>query len=78
MKQGFFNMDAVNTVIGMTDLEAARGYAQTQIDNCKGATLKNIHSATYAIKKAKSTKELAMTLTNFLLAHPSENLKVIK
>lgn len=77
MKQGFFNMGVVNQVIAMTDLEGARSVAQQQVDNAKGATQKNITSATNVIKKAKSTKELAMALTNFLLAHPSENLKVI-
>lgn len=77
MKQGFFNMDVVNQVIKMTDLEAARSLAQKCIDDCKGATAKNVHSAGSAIKKAKSVTDLAMTLTNFLLAHPSENLKVI-
>lgn len=71
-----FTMDQVNAVV-TKDLPSAKEYALGIIhsaDNIRTATKAN---AIRVINNARNVITLASAMSNWILAHPSENLKVI-
>jgi len=78
VKHGFFTMDAVTAVCNETDLSAAKQIATACITKQCYATPENIAKAHQMVQRAKTIKNLGLGMTNFLLAHPSENLKIIR
>jgi hypothetical protein len=77
MKPGFFTMETVHAVMMETDLTKAKALALEAIRAQPDAKTENKSKAQIAIERATSVKALGITLTNFLLAHPSEGLKVL-
>lgn len=79
MKQGFFNMNDVQVVVNKKSMGDARCYLVDRISAFEGkATPENIQKALNMIDKATSIARLAIAISNFILAHPSENQKVIR
>ena len=78
-KEGFFNMDIVTAVCNEKDLAAAKQIAIDRVEATKkDATPENVHKALRMIESARSVKNLGLAITNFMFAHPSENLKTIR
>lgn len=78
IKTGFFTMETVKAVLAMNDLEEAKQFAFSVIQESATARSKSVDKANTMINKAKNIRELGMNITNFILAHPSENLKTIR
>lgn len=82
MKTGFFVQKHVNDVIKMSNIQAAKEYANSVITEFVKAHTQvkpeNVRKAQVMINKAASTVQLAISMQNFVLAHPSEDLKVVK
>lgn len=79
MKEGFFNMETVQAVCDQADLATAKQIALDRIDSRKRyATPENIHKATMMVQHARTVRNLAIAISNFILAHPSEGLKAIR
>ena len=78
IEAGFFTMDDVVAVEKIKDLAAAKAYAVERVEAQLNAKPANISKAKAHIAHAKSVVQLMMTLTNYVLAHPSEHLKVIR
>jgi hypothetical protein len=78
MQTGFFTMDDVREIEKMKTLTDAKYFAIGKVDLMPEATKENKHKARAAINKAKSVQGLMLTICNFVLAHPSEHLKVIR
>ena len=70
-------MDSVNEILAIADLDAAKKRA-LEILNASTANEKNRTNMTRMVRLSKSIKQLATGMTNHILAHPGENLKVIK
>ena len=81
MDTGFFTMADVQNVLACGSVDEAREQLHSKIAAFKASHpmvhLDNLAKATAAIDKARSKHQLAFTVTNFVLAHPSEGLKVI-
>lgn len=77
IKTGFFTMDTVHAVLAMNDLVEAKNFAMSIVKQSSSARSSNIEKACSMIEKAQSIKKLALDISNFMLAHPSENLKTI-
>lgn len=78
MNTGFFTMEDVYALVDMKTLDEAKAYALGKIKEMPEAKPENISKATAAVNKATSLVKLIQTVTNFVLAHPSEGLKVIR
>lgn len=78
IKTGFFTMETVNEVLAMQSLEEAKQYTFNIVREAAKARSTNVDKANSMINKATSVKKLAMDIANFVLAHPSENLKTIR
>lgn len=78
IKTGFFTMETVRAVLSMTDLEQAKQFVFSVVKESDTAQAKSIDKAHAMINKAKNIRDLGMNITNFILAHPSENLKTIR
>jgi hypothetical protein len=79
MATGFFTMDTVIAVCAEKDITAARAIAMKDVDAMRqSARAGNIEKATKMIANAKTVNKLGMDITNFMFAHPSENLKTIR
>ena len=78
IESGFFTMDDVLAVEKINDVNVAKMYVIQRVNEMPTAKSFNIHKAKAAITKARSITELMFTISNFILAHPSEHLKVIK
>lgn len=78
IKTGFFTMDTVKAVMEMKDLEEAKRYAFNVVKESEAARCSNVDKANTMINKAKSITDLGISITNFMLAHPSENLKTLR
>lgn len=81
METGFFTMADVQRVLDCASVDEAKAVlnakiAQFKVDHPKVHS-ENLSKAIVAIDKARSKHQLAFTVTNFVLAHPSEGLKVI-
>lgn len=71
-----FTMVHVNAVTKM-NLSQAHKFVVNIIADDKIAKDATKSKALYEISKARSTTQLAMTMSNWILAHPDEGLKVI-
>lgn len=85
MKQiaaGFFTMEDVNHVLTYKSLQGAQDYLWGKVNEFQrdhvNVELTNVHKVSNMILKAKSVNNLAIDVSNFVLAHPSEGLKVLK
>lgn len=78
---GFFCQQDVNTVATLKDLGSAKQYALSKIHEYSlqhpGVLSENVVKAQNAVSTARSINSLIFTLQNFVLAHPSEGLRVI-
>ena len=74
MKQGFFNVDVLNEIDAAEDLATAKKIAMDAVEAQPNAREGNKKKATDVINQAHSKKMLLISLGNFMLAHPSENL----
>lgn len=72
-----FDMVFVEEVSKMT-LPLAKEAVLMRIKTSKTMNAKNKANAEFSIRKAKTVNSLVFTMTNWILAHPSEGLKVIK
>jgi len=72
-----FTMDHVNDVAKMTDHSKAKQHVHNIVDasNAKEQNKKSIKSM---IDKSRGVRDLVMGMSNHILAHPSEGLKVVK
>lgn len=74
-EQSMFSMDDVNRIIKMP-LDEAKAEALKIVQNSK-ANSTNKGKAVIAIGKAMTVVTIAKTMSNYILAHPSNDLKVI-
>jgi len=72
-----FTMDHVNAVAGMKDHAAAKKIAHEAIDSST-ANDQNRKRMKMMVNGSKSSNHLAQGMSNHVLAHPSEGLKVVK
>lgn len=77
IKVGFFTMEDARVIDAMQDIEEAKKYALERIAAQPNALPSNIKKATEAINKAITKNQLVLTVGSFVMAHPSEGLKVI-
>lgn len=76
-RPGFFTMtDTIK--IQTLDLDGAKKYLLGKIENAKDAKPSNITKAANMVNKATSVKKLMFDVSNFILAHETDSLKVIK
>lgn len=78
MKLGFFSMSDVNKVVKAKSHIEAKEIAFAAIDAQPNAKENNIKKAKHMVIKSKDKIHLAQCMTNFLLAHPSEDLGMNK
>lgn len=82
ISSGFFEMCDVNQIFQINTLADAKSFARHKVDDYISAHpgVKNINVRKVEAMIAKSTTkiQLASGIADFVLAHPSENLKVIK
>jgi hypothetical protein len=77
IRTGFFTMDTVHSVMAKKDLNEAKEMVYNIIKSAE-ARQENVRKASVMVDKANSINNLAMAITNFMLAHPSENLKTFR
>jgi hypothetical protein len=81
MENGFFEMDDTAVVLSMP-IQAAQAHCikkvHDYVNEHAGTKPVNIKNAIAFIVKARTTRDLAFAISNHVLAHPSENLKVCK
>jgi hypothetical protein len=78
MDAGFFTVDTLNEIDAVQDLVVAKEIANKAIADMPNARPYNIKKATAVIVAAKNKRQLMLSLSNFILAHPSENLGMNK
>jgi hypothetical protein len=71
-----FNMDHVKQVAAMTNLAEAKKFALDLVNNST-ANRNNKIKITKIIESSRTIVNLATAMSNHVLAHPSEGLKVI-
>ena len=71
-----FNMDHVRQVAVMTNLNEAKKFALDLLNNST-ANATNKAKIKKIIESSRTVLNLATTMSNHLLAHPGEGLKVI-
>lgn len=72
-----FTMDHVNQVSGTKDHRKAKEFAHDIVDK-SAANDANKRKIKLMIDKSKNSRDLAFGMSNHVLAHPSEGLKVVK
>lgn len=77
MGHSSFNMDHVKHVSGLKDHVEAKKYAHGVVES-SSANPKNKAKMKSMIDGSKHVAHLATGMTNHMLAHPSEGLKVLK
>jgi len=79
---GFFTMKDAVIVLKQPDLTAAKNYIRKKIKEFTTAhphtKPENIAKANQMIERAPSIEKLSLSVSNFILAHSSEGLKVLK
>jgi hypothetical protein len=82
METGFFTQAHVNQLVAIKSLQAAKDLITKVIDTHLEAHPKtkpeNVRKARAIVDKARSPVQLAFSVQNFIMAHPSEGLSVIK
>jgi hypothetical protein len=76
MGHSVFNMDHVNQVAAMTSLAEAKKFALDILNNST-ANASNKTKIKKVIESSRSVVNLAVAMSNHLLAHPGEGLKVV-
>ena len=71
-----FNMDHVNQVAAMANLAEAKKFALDILNNST-ANASNKAKIKKVIESSRSVVNLAVAMSNHLLAHPGEGLKVV-
>lgn len=72
-----FTMDHVRQVAGMKDHGKAKELAHGVVDSNKTALASTKSKIKGIIDRSRNTRDLAMAMSNHIMAHPSEGLKVI-
>jgi len=78
---GFFTMDDVRQVMACPSIEAARRRALESVEayqRLHSARPENLAKVRRVINTSRTVLQLGTALTNMVLAHPSENLKVVR
>lgn len=79
--KGFFDIARDCEVILGKNLPDAQQYCLNKVDEfrteCAGVKPSNIRKAQAMILKARTSRDLAIAVKNFVLAHPSEDLAVM-
>jgi hypothetical protein len=79
---GFFSQEHVNVLMGMTGLHDARNYILDVVQRYERdhprVNKENLRKVSIIIQRAKTPQQLAFSVQNFILAHPSEGLRVVK
>lgn len=75
---GFFNISVINKVFAADTLEEAKSIAMLAIDAQPNAKPHNINKARAIVNAATTKDKLLLSMSNFMLAHPSENLGMNK
>ncbi len=82
MESGFFVMEDVQRVLDAASVTAGAELLRAKIGKFQAEHPRvnpaNIAKAEAAIARARTKQQLAFTVTNFVLAHPTEGLKVLK
>ena len=73
---GMFTMEDVTAVTNMRDLEGAKNFARGIINEAS-ATNKNVEKARRMVLTSRTIPNLAIAMSNFILAHSDGKLKVI-
>ena len=74
---GFVEMPIVNMILAIKSLDEAKDVAIKAINAQPTAKKENIAKAFSMVRHAKSVNSLAISISNFILAHESADLKVI-
>lgn len=78
---GFFEMSDTNRVLSGVSLGEAKLYLTSKVENFEkshpGVLITNTSKAYSMINRAKNLRSLAVDVSNFVLAHPSEGLKTL-
>lgn len=74
---GFFTIDVVNEIIKAKTINEGKQIAFDAIKKFPNAKQKSIDKATLMVNNTTNISQLAFAVSNFILAHPSENLKLI-
>jgi len=77
-KPGFFQMNHVHEAVGAKSHDEAKAAAHKAIDAQPSATTANIVKAKSMVNSSRNQKHLAQGMSNFLLAHTSEDLATTK
>lgn len=79
---GFFSQEHVNTLMGMTGMHDARDYIQGVVEQYTRdhprVNKENLRKVSAILQRARTPQQLAYSVQNFILAHPSEGLRVVK
>lgn len=82
IKPGFFSMEDCHAVFGMKDVFQAKKYAHDRVSaycaSHPGTLKENVDKAASAINACSTVRKLGEMIASFVLAHDSENLKVIR
>lgn len=78
IKTGFFTVDILRDIESASTLNQAKKIAMDAVAAQPQARQNNIVKAIKVINEARSIKSLLITLSNFMLSHPSENLGTLK
>ena len=75
---GFFTMDFVTEISTKSNLMIAKGMCFDKIAEKPDAKPENIAKAKAMVSSANSLRQLVLGLGNFVLAHESSKLKVMR
>lgn len=76
--ESIFNMEQVNTVANMRDLAQAKQFVRTVITEKKSQVLQTtINRANNLVVQSRSINQLSKGMADWILAHPSNGLKVL-
>lgn len=78
IEAGFFTVDTLNKIDAAKDLREAKKIAMDAIAAQPNARPNNVKKATSTVQRATSKQGLMIALSNFMLAHPSEDLGMNK
>lgn len=79
MEEGFFNMDIIRNVCESKTFDEAKAMVVELIESKKRVVkAENYRKALNMVEKSTSKNSLAISMTNFMFAHPSEGLKTIR
>lgn len=82
IQPGFFKMEDCHMVFGLKDIFEAKRFAHecvlAYVREHPGTLKSNIDKVSVAINACSTTRKLGEMIASFVLAHDSENLKVIR